>query len=672
MTDIRIYRDRYGVPSIDAPSMADAAYGLGWAMAADCAPRMAQLYLSAKGRSAEVVGEIALQMDFLVRALGIEAAARAEATTLDGDIAAIVQGYCDGVNRLIETRRDKLPPWVVPVEVVDILALVHLSNIAFPLLELTQQLTPGSGSNQFAVAGRHTANGHAIVSIDPHLDWDQAISWYEFSLYSPQNKTPLSLEGRGAGGEGFGARGIAVCGLPLLIMGHNDRVGWSMTNNDPLLHAFYTLDIDPADPTRYNYHGEWRTFDDSVCELRCAGPDGAVRVEQRPMRRTAWGPVIMVDGKLCALYMPLLKAEATLSQALAMMSARTAPQFRETLRPLGLSMWNFVYADVDGRMGYQYNAHVRRRDPAFEWTTSGRVRRGTVPVPGSDPRTRWGDAIPLDELPSVDDPAGGVLVNANSSPWLTSPSGEIPANAWPAYVTSHPSTFRHQRLAELLADPGGLTVDRAMAIAVDTLTPGGTQFRDLLAQTAGDDKLLVDAVRVLKAWDGRSDLDSRGASIYQYWLRIFGTYDLAEKLIDGESWTPSDTIVAVDAFREAVGVMKLVHGTVDIPWGDLHVSQRAGLEAPVTGFYQAVAPNWGPLVDGKVVCGFGSSFRMIVELDPAGVRSWSAKPFGNALAPSSPHFTDQMILFGRGEYKDTLFGLDRIRAEATSTEVLTR
>ena len=644
---ISIYRDQYGVPSIDAPSAAAAAFGLGWAMAQDCAPRMAQLYLSAKGRSAEVVGDIALQMDFLVRALDIEAAARREAVDMDDDLRDILQGFCDGVNRLIDIARAQLPAWVTPIEIADILGLVHLSNIAFPLLELTQQLTPGSGSNQFALAPRHTANGHAIVSIDPHLDWDKAISWYEFSQYTPE----------------LASRGIAVCGMPIAIMGHNERLGWSITNNSPMLHGLFTLDIDPADPSRYSYHGEWRKFEDSMCELRCINAAGETRVERMPLRQTAWGPVISVGGKQVALHMPLVDARTTLNQARAMMAASTVDEFRESLRPLGLSMWNLVFADVDGGLGYQYNARVYRRDEKIEWS---------MPVPGGDPATRWGDPIPLDELPHVMRPAAGVLINANSSPWLTSPSAEIPSERWPEYVTSHPSTFRYQRLADLLDNPRDITIQRAMEIAVDTMTPAGVQVRDLLVDAAKDSADLAEAVSVLKAWDGRADHESRGTAIYHYWLAIFGTHALAEKLVDGEAWTSSDTIVALGALREAVAVIRLVHGSVDIPWGHIHVSQRNGLEAPVTGFYQAVAPNHGPTVDGKVVCEFGSSFRMIIELDPAGIKSWSAKPFGNALMPSSPHFTDQMAMFGRGEYKDTYFGLQRIQKAAVSTELVER
>jgi acyl-homoserine lactone acylase PvdQ len=83
-----------------------------------------------------------------------------------------------------------------------------------------------------------------------------------------------------------------------------------------------------------------------------------------------------------------------------------------------------------------------------------------------------------------------------------------------------------------------------------------------------------------------------------------------------------------------------------------------------------VTPNFGAMKDGKINCIGGSSFRMIVDLDPKGVHSWSILPYGESQNPTNPHYSDQMELFGRGQYKDTIFGLNRIKKEAASTETL--
>ena len=48
---------------------------------------------------------------------------------------------------------------------------------------------------------------------------------------------------------------------------------------------------------------------------------------------------------------------------------------------------------------------------------------------------------------------------------------------------------------------------------------------------------------------------------------------------------------------------------------------------------------------------------MIVHLNPAKVESWSILPYGESQDSTSPHYADQMEMFGRGEYKPTGFGL---------------
>jgi acyl-homoserine lactone acylase PvdQ len=71
-------------------------------------------------------------------------------------------------------------------------------------------------------------------------------------------------------------------------------------------------------------------------------------------------------------------------------------------------------------------------------------------------------------------------------------------------------------------------------------------------------------------------------------------------------------------------------------------------------------------------CVFGSSFRMIVDLDPHGVHSWSILPYGDSQVSGTSHFDDQMDLYSQGKYKDTVFGLERIKRAAVSQKVIMR
>jgi acyl-homoserine-lactone acylase len=649
---VTIYRDRFGVPSVAADRLPDAMFGLGYAMAQDNAEQMARNFKQARGRRAEVDGQSALLTDTFLRALGFEERAERSAATLPSESALIVRRFCDGANRALAEHKAPLPDWIEPFTPVDVLALAQLAQAAFPLQEIAAQLLPGAGSNQFAVAPKRSATGHAILSIDPHLLWSGPLLWYEYTVYC----------------RDFNFHGVTLSGLPLGTMGHTDRVAWSMTNNNPRLYDFVTIKTNPANAKQYSYHGEWRDFEELPLEMRYR-ENGLLKARRLTVRRTAWGPMAPLRAQAVRLAMP--EIPAMFRQALAMSRARTAAEFRRALQARGLSMWNIVYADTLGHIGYQYNANLPKRAENVDWTK---------PVPGADPQTKWTGYWPLDALPHAEDPASGLLINSNSAPWVTTLGKEIPSTGWPSYVTSYSVTTRYERLAALLTANARVTVSDAKSIATDTLVPyarAAVRALAAAAQRAGaaSDATASDGMKVLAAWDGRADVSSRGCGLYLYWMRAEKAMpELARRAAHGEAWSVAENDAATAAFASACRDMTAQHGRLDAPWGELHVSMRGGRTEPVSGLgYFApgdatatVTPNFGPFRDGRIVCDGGSSFRMIVSLDPKGVRSWSALPYGNSQDPSNPHYADQQAMFGRGEYKDTLYGLSRIRKPAAS------
>src|SRR2546423_5876400 len=115
--EITIYRDKYGIPSISAPTLADGVYGLGYAMAQDNAERMARNYKRARGRLAEVDGAALILPDYALRALGIEEMAEAKSHILTSEQSALLTAFCDGANRALKENRGKIPAWIQPFTV---------------------------------------------------------------------------------------------------------------------------------------------------------------------------------------------------------------------------------------------------------------------------------------------------------------------------------------------------------------------------------------------------------------------------------------------------------------------------------------------------------------------------------------------------------------------------
>jgi len=650
---VTIYRDHLGVPSIAAGSLSDGEFGLGYAMASDNAVQMARNFKQARGRFAEIEGRALLLQDGFLRALGIEEMAERRAESLPPDEAEVLKSFCAGANRALAERKDRLPEWIAPFTPVDVLALAQMLNAAFPLEDLAHQLLPSTGSNQFAISPARTANGHAILSADPHLPWNGIFAWYAFALYTPE----------------FNFRGVTMPGLPFGVLGHTDRVAWCFTNNNPMLYTFYTVDNNPNNPNQYNFHGQMRDYETVPVDLQFRD-GGQMKTMHQTVRRTAWGPMLPFRNQ--AVKLSMIGDWSILHEAQMMARAKDAAEFREALRPLGLSMWNIVYADVKGSIGYQFNARVPHLDAAFDWKK---------PVPGSDPRTAWGPLWSIDDLPHVENPKSGLLVNANSAPWLTTIDNELPENGWPRYVTSYGHTSRYDRLAQLLEPQRHISAADAKRIATDTQVPYALQTVQVLRQVRDNNAGgggVGDALAVLSRWNGRSDIDSRGCALYLYWGRIKGMAILARKAGHNEAWSGDEVGSALAALKEAADALIRDHTQLDVPWGELHFAERGKVRDPVSGFGNvasnsepAVVPNYGAFKDGAIHCQGGSSFRMIVDLDPNGVHSWSILPYGDSGDPANPHYADQLPLFGQGEYADTLFGLDRIRKAATSKETIT-
>jgi acyl-homoserine-lactone acylase len=650
--DITIYHDRFGTPIIVADTYPDAVYGLGYATAQNNAERMGLNFKQARGRLAEVLGKGQLLTDGFVRGLGFEEVARKKADVLSGELAVLINAFCEGANKSIAEQKGKIPAWIGPVTPTDVLALGQLVNASMALEAIAGQLLPSTGSNQFAVAAARSANHHAILSADPHLLWDGILAWQEFGIHT----------------KDFQFHGVTLPGLPLGVMGHTDHVAWSMTNNDPALYNFYTVKTNPDNPKQYSYHGEWRDYDNVSVEMRYL-EDGEMKVRTQTIKKTAWGPMVPFSAQSVGLTM--LGDWNLFDEGLAMARAKNAKQFREALKSRGIAMWNIVYADTQGHIGYQYNAHIPKRDPAFNW------RR---PVAGDDPRTKWGPLWNLDDLPHAENPKSNLLVNCNSSPWLTPLGDEIKSSGWPADVTTYGPTTRYDRLSSILKEDNSITVEEAKRYATDTRVPYALAVKREF-KSAAKEAAVAEALQVLAAWDGSSNVDAKGCGLYAYWhFTDKGMMTLARKAERGETWTAPELETALAALGKAAIQMKADHGRLDIPWGEMHVSHRGSKTVPVAGYgyltrgdsAAAVMPTFGAFKGGAINCVGGSSVRMVVDLDPKGVRSWSILPYGDSNNPASPHYGDQMEMYGRGEYKETLFGLEAITKRSVDKVVLKR
>ncbi|HKP10461.1 MAG TPA: penicillin acylase family protein, partial [Blastocatellia bacterium] len=511
------------------------------------------------------------------------------------------------------------------------------------------------GSNMWAVGPRKSADGHAMLFINPHVFFFGPTQFYEGHLRSD---------------AGWNLSGATCLGLPFPVLGHNAVLGWSHTVNYPSIFTLYSEKFDDAkNPLAYRYGGEHRAAV-SWTENVKIHTDGGMVTRSLQLRKTHHGPLILMkDGKGIALKLAKIEEGGLLEQWYAMGRSRSLIEFKAAMSRLALPMFNTVYADREGNIFYVYNAAVPRRSTKFLWA---------LPVDGSNPETEWQGYHAFDELPQVMNPASGYLQNCNSTPFLTTRDGNPPKEKYPAYMSNEPDTPRARTSRRLLESQEKFSLDDWSRMAFDT-TVGDAErvivriveeWEKLRQEDAARAAKLEPLINELRSWNRVSAADSKAMTIYELWLE---TVDDFRRAGDEAAWRRMRALekVAADLTRD--------FGTWRVAWGEINRLQRtdtlgeepfsdARASLPIAG-----APDWDGTIFNfhnraekgqKRRYGFlGTSYVSVVEFGPQ-VRARSLLVFGQSADPKSPHYFDQARLYSEQKFKPAWFALEEIKAHA--------
>ena len=341
----------------------------------------------------------------------------------------------------------------------------------------------GLGSNNWVVSGAHTASGKPLLANDPHLDHSIPSVWYMVHLKAP----------------GLDVGGVSLPGLPLVIIGHNPRIAWGVTNTGPDVQDLYAESFDPHDSTKYLHNGAWVDAEirDEVIRIR------GKRDYQLRVRVTRHGPIISQEGhRDLALRWTALEPQAlsTLFNGVSGLSrAENWEQFSGALRSYTGPMQNFVYADVDGNIGYY----------AAAWVPIRKQGTGAVPERGDTDDYDWTGYIPFEQLPHAYNPASGIIATAN---------GRVVPDNYPYFLTSHwAAPFRTARIFELLRAGKSLSAGDMLRVQTDIVTLEDKWLAEQLVKAGAEypppDPEAQYALRLLSGWEGEAGKDSAATLI---------------------------------------------------------------------------------------------------------------------------------------------------------------
>jgi penicillin G amidase len=562
---VRVRRDRWGVPHIEAATADDLLFAQGFVHGQDRLWQIDFYRRVVSGRLSEIAGEEGLAVDRLMRTLGLRRIAEREEAQLEPAFRARLERYCAGVNEA--AHRAPAPPFehqllrlrFGPWRPADILAIGKL--LAFGLstnwerellradmvrelgAELTARLDPpypadnpvvtqqpfsgdgtaiaeqidavrkaigmsveASGSNNWAVGGALSETGGPLIAGDPHLPPSMPGIWYQVGLRR---------------GERF-ARGASMPGLPGVYMGQNNDVAWTFTN---VMADVQDLFVERIEGERYLFEDEWRPLEAIREEIAVKGRDEPVVQE---IRLTHHGPVVN-EALGADTAEPLALRWITLDEPtgypgmLDLLDIRSGPELVEMLAAHSTPVSNLVWADRHGSIGYKLVGRLP-------------IRRGgcpDLPKPGWTGEFEWEGVVPYDELPEVRDPESGFLVTANN---------RIVGDDYPHHITSDwLDGFRARRIEQLLRSSDEHDLDGFAEMQTDNLSIPGLEAARRLGRLGPRSQRERQAIELLRSWDGRLERDSVAASIYQAFLlrlarevarRAIGDRDLAERWLD--------------------------------------------------------------------------------------------------------------------------------------------
>lgn len=743
---VEIYRDQYGIPHIIATSMEDLFFAQGYAQAQD---RLWQMDMSRRGvggKLSEILGEDYIDTDQFVLTVGFYRAAEKNYSLMSASTKALLDAYSAGVNAYIDDNSERLSPeftllgynpepWV-PLDSLAIgvymswylggnmqgelfysalieevgmelatetfpdypaygpiiaptpaeeksqpdenttAALIALSRIAE--LNGRTRYVPGLGSNNWVISGDLAPGKGAILANDMHLAMGLPSIWHSAHLI---------LE------DQFNISGVVFPGIPGVIVGFNDYIAWGVTNTGPDVQDLYRLQLNPDNPHQYLYMDQWINAEVISEQLQVKGEAEPREFE---VLITRFGPVIssVVDLETpLSLRWAALDGTSEFEAFLGFMHAKNWDDFTTALENFMSPTQNFVYADREGNIGYRANGLIPIR----------RSGNGLLPADGTTDQYEWTGYIPWDELPTLYNPEGGIIVTANH---------RIVDDDYPYFITfSWAPPYRAMSIWRELEDRDILNLE--------DMIRGQSSFYNSQAATLGATLSLAlknaelsetekRAFEIFETWlqDPVETVDQPGASIYNvlYMAMLENTFademgeELYERflvnrassnafdrmLLSGESgWfnnintdqqeTRDDMIAK--AFRDSVAFLSETIGEEpeQWQWGKLHTftfKHNLGSVALLSRFY-----NRGPYpIGGSFHTPANMSYQMT---DPFGVTHsapWrymidmsdhtalEALAGGNSGHPFSDHYDDQLELWLANEYKEMIFEVDAVKA----------
>lgn len=572
--DVSIRRDDLGVPFIEAESLHDLAYGIGYAMAEDRLAQMVSMNLLARGRLSEMTGDVALDMDIYMRTLGVPQVIESRYAALSPELKQLLQRFAEGVNAYTDSHKDRLPleltinqyqpdSWQ-PANTLGLFVLLNL-GVGFNLHEELAflQMAEKFGYEKAAYLAPvypdepiDFAEAQKLRDVDfsadvaPQVSFLQKVEEQLSSItgqgiaasnnwgVAPQNtaagKTlvandthlllsqPSTWMLMGVKSPEYSGSGITLAGIPAIVAGYNGHIGWGETmvmadTQDVFLEQLRTEN----GRTEYLYQGQWYPVTERQEIIRVKGADDVTLTVQS----TRHGPLLNAAIKHPPKHeMIAIPTESRYGLALSW-TAQFADNTIESFFNLGKARTMDDAEQALNGVGFIHLNVIYGDEKNVAWQVTGNYPQrksgsGHFPSPGWSGDYDWLGAWGGEQTPRSRNPQSGYLGTGNNR--------TVAAGYQPRLTSSWYYPERSERIMQMLnarQDHNYSSMEAMQADRHDILpakvqalwaTPEWHDMIENALQTLPPEEQYIarQVLAELQQFDGTMAEDSRAAAIW--------------------------------------------------------------------------------------------------------------------------------------------------------------
>jgi acyl-homoserine-lactone acylase len=689
---VTIIRDNWGIPHIYGKTDADAVFGLLYAQCEDDFKRVEMNYIEKLGRMSEVKGEAALQNDLYIKLIIDSADAVADYKKSPAWLQQLLNAYADGINYYLYRHPGVKPalltrfkPWYQLLWTDGSIGAISTGDVteedvksfylgaAPPVMAKTDLFEEQTtGSNGFAIAPSKTESGHAILYINPHVTF----------YFRPEVQVVSE--------QGLNVYGAVTWGQLFVYQGFNAHCGWMHTSSNVDVADLYREKIvKKNDQLFYEYNKTLKRVSQKIIPLRYK-EDGIIKTKFITAYYTHHGPIMASRNGEWISVRGYNRSLTSLIQSFQRTKSGGLEDYKKNMMLRANTSNNTVFADDKGNIAYWHGDFVPRRDPSLNWSR---------PLDGTISATEWKGLHTLDEIVHVYNPATGWIQNCNATPFTVSGTSSPVKEKYPSYMAPDGENFRGINAARVLDKENKFTVDKTIAAGYDrklsafeilipalvnsfekNIRPGDSLYTSLAAP-----------IELLKKWDYYSSENSVTTTLAIEWAQKLTT--TIQRIYIDEGWDDQVTLVkkfAVTASAEellpplaaVVKELKSKFGKWEVAWGEINRYQR--ISGDINQQYKDDAPSipvpfassaWGmlPAYNSRYFPGTakrygvsGNSFICAIEFGKQ-IKAKSLLAGGECGNPSSNHFTDQLEMYSKGQFKEVLFYKEEVLKHAERT-----